>query len=38
MSPALPTVAAEMEHHRGFQTFAALRGNVSAIAIGAERA
>jgi hypothetical protein len=24
MSPALPTAAAEMEHHRGFQTFAAV--------------
>jgi hypothetical protein len=36
MSPALPTVAAEMEHHRGFQTFAALRRDV--YPIGAERA
>jgi hypothetical protein len=38
MSPALPTVAAEMEHHRGFQTFAALHRDVCAIVIGTERA
>jgi hypothetical protein len=38
MSPALPTVAAEMEHHRGFQTFAALHRDVRPIAIGTERA
>jgi hypothetical protein len=38
MIPALPTVAAEMEHHRGFQTFAAPHGDICAIVIGAERA
>jgi hypothetical protein len=35
MIPALPTVAPEMEHHRGFQTFAAPRGIVRAAAISA---
>jgi hypothetical protein len=38
MSPALPTVAAEMEHHRGFQTFAALHRDVRPIVIDTERA
>ena len=28
MIPALPTAAAEMGHHRGLQTFAAVRGIV----------
>jgi hypothetical protein len=38
MIPALPTVAAEMEHHRGFQTFAALHPDVRSIVLGTERA
>jgi hypothetical protein len=35
MIPALPTPAPEMEHHRGFQTFAAVRGMVGAVVAGA---
>jgi hypothetical protein len=37
MIPALPTVAPELEHHRGFQTFAVTRGIVRAAVIGAAR-
>jgi hypothetical protein len=36
--PALPTAAAGMEHHRGFQTFAAVCGIVRIIVTRAERA
>jgi hypothetical protein len=31
MIPALPTVAPEMEYHRGFQIFAAMRGVRAAV-------
>ena len=38
MIPALPTAAPEMEHHRGFQTFAAVCGFDRVVATSGARA